>query len=342
MENKLPEIKNRSFYLYGIYCPYNDDLKYIGITTGTLCNRLKSHLRKPTNGKIALWFKELKKDGKLPEIKLIMSFNNYTDLLKGEINEIKKHKDSGVVLYNIADGGYINPMYGKKHTIDARLKISQHHKGLKRTEKQKEERKILLKKLWSDDIWSSLVRTKMLGNKNSLGHKHSDESKLLMSKTHIERGYNKGKAFFSGFRHSNETKNKMSVINSGENNPMFGKKLSDESIKKRSQTIITNGTFKGEKNPNFKYKIDKNLLVKLYIDENKTIYEISTVFNCSKGVIKNNLKKYGIRKPNRNKYNLNINDILYHKINGLNLKQIGEMYGCSNKIISKFIKKNGK
>jgi len=56
---------NKKFQLYGLYCPYNGELRYIGITSGLLSTRLSGHLRNPTNGKIALWFKELKSNNKI-------------------------------------------------------------------------------------------------------------------------------------------------------------------------------------------------------------------------------------------------------------------------------------
>jgi predicted aldo/keto reductase-like oxidoreductase len=40
-----------------------------------------------------------------------------------------------------------------------------------------------------------------------------------------------------------------------------------------------------------------------------------------------------------NKYNLNINTINTYINDGLNLVEIGRKYGCSNKIIHKFLKK---
>jgi predicted GIY-YIG superfamily endonuclease len=52
-------MNNKKFYLYGLYCPIYNDLKYIGITTGSLKSRLNAHLKKPTNLYIKNWFEEL-------------------------------------------------------------------------------------------------------------------------------------------------------------------------------------------------------------------------------------------------------------------------------------------
>lgn len=141
-----------------------------------------------------------------------------------------------------------------------------------------------------------------------------------------------------GFKHSEETKRLMSLNRSGINNPMYGKKIPQEVLKKRSKMVIENKIYKGENNPNFRFKIKKDDLLKFYLDENKTINQISNIYGCCDGVIKNNLKNYKIKKPKSNKYNLDIKNILELKMSGKNLIEIGKKYGCSNKIISKYIK----
>lgn len=331
---------NKSYKLYGLYCPYNLDLKYVGITTGSLSTRLYNHLRKPTNGKIGLWFKELKKDNIIPIIKIIQKYETYDDLLFGEINEIKKNKELGINLYNISDGGDINPMFGKTHTEEAKIKISNNNKGLKRSKKQIEARKKLLFKLWSDKEWSNNVKNKMskslIGNKRALGFRHSGETKKKISELH------KGNTYSLGRKHSKETKDKISLANSGKNNPMYNKKLPKEVLIKRSEKIKNEGTFKGNNNPNFKYDISKDELIDLYINKNIKIDEIAKYYGCHRSVISKNIKKYNIIKKPSNKYNLNFNDIMEYKNRGFSLVEIGDIYGCTNKIIHKFIKTNKK
>ena len=46
---------------------------------------------------------------------------------------------------------------------------------------------------------------------------------------------------------------------------------------------------------------------------------------------------YGIKKI-KNKYNLNLSEIMKYKKEGFNLVEIGKKFGCSNKIIHKFLK----
>lgn len=331
---------NKQYLLYGLYCPYNNELRYIGITTGSLSTRLAGHLRNPTNGKIALWFKELKNNGKIPIIRLISEYNTYEDLLNGEIKEIKENREKTTRLLNIADGGSINPMFGKTHTEEAKNKISNTHKGRKLNDEQIRKRKELLTNLWSNEEWSEKLRKKMsdnmLGNTRALGFKHSEETKKQLSDLH------KNNKHSLGFTHSETTKMKMRQNNSGENNPMFGKSLPKEVLVKRSEKVKREGTFKGKNNGNFKYDIKKDELIELYLNKNLKIAEIANIYGCHRTVISDNIKNYGIVKPLSNKYNLKIDEIKHYINEGLNLVQIGEKYGCSNKIIHKFIKKYGK
>lgn len=327
---------SKKFQLYGLYCPYSNILKYIGITIGLLSTRLSGHLRKPTNGKIALWFNELKKDNKTPIIRLIREYDSYEDLLIGEINEIKKNRENNVNLLNIADGGDINPMLGKTHSEEAKLKISKNNKGLKRSKEQIERRKELLTMLWSDEEWSENVRNKMrenmVGNDRALGLKHSEKTKKLLSDLH------RGNKYCFGFKHSLETKQKMSKNNSGKNNPMYGKTLSKEILLKRSEKVKKEGIFNGKNNPNFKYDINKDELYNLFIIKNLKIDEIAKIYNCSRDVICDNLKKYNIKKQKSNKYNINLDEIKEYLLKGLTQVDISKIYGCSNKYINKIIK----
>jgi len=47
-------------------------------------------------------------------------------------------------LFNLADGGDINPMLGKTHNEESRKKISLTHKGRKMTDEQKLNQKYLI------------------------------------------------------------------------------------------------------------------------------------------------------------------------------------------------------
>lgn len=335
-KNNVPINRINKFKLYGLFCPISNELRYIGITTQKLTARLSAHLRQPTNKFIGDWFNEL---GDLkPIIKVLKFCSSYEELLNEEVKYISENRRLGVNLLNIADGGDINPMFGKTHTKEARDKISKARKGCKLTQKQKIERKKLINKLWEDKDWANSVKEKMsknmLGNTRALGFKHSDEAKKKMSKSHM------GNTYCLGFKHSDETKKKMSENNKGDNNPMYGKTLPKEVLERRSEKVKMEGTFKGKNNPNFKFDIKEEELRLLFLDKNLTILEISNIYGCSKDVINNNLRKYNIYKPKSNKYNLYVEDVKKYLNEGLTQVEIGKIYGCSNKIINKFIKKH--
>lgn len=315
---------SKKYELYGLYCPITECLMYIGITTNGLQKRLKGHLKKPTNHLMDNWINELKLIDKVPEIKQLKECISYDDLLKSEIQEIKKCRDNNINILNLTDGGNINPMLGKTHTIEARLKISKVHKGRKYSEEQKEKRKIIIKEFWNNEEWSNNVRKKM---KARVGEKNSNW-----------RGGNP--TCVCGNIINRKSKTCLSCRDfSGEKNPFFGKKHNDEVTKKRSEKVKYDGVYKGENNPNFKYNIDINELKDLFINKNKTVDEIKLMYGCCRNTINNLLRKNNIYKPKSNKYNLDINKINQYLLDGLSLVEIGKMFGCSNKIIHKFIQR---
>lgn len=316
----------KKYQLYGLFCPTDNSIKYVGITTNSLTERLNSHLRKPTNHYNKSWFKKLNLEGKKPIIRLIKECNSYEELLKSEIEQIKVLRNLGVELHNIADGGDINPMLGKTHTTESRNKISLAHKGRKLSEEQKKEHQKRIKLLWGNPIWVEMVKNKMKGSRTC----------------NFEGEYNPNWKGGSSKCECGKVKNKksstcMSCRNiKGEKNPFFGKKHNLETLIKIRNKI----DFSGRKNPNFKFEIEKEKLFELYIVQNKTVKQISKLFDCCINTVNNNLRKYGIYKPNSNIYNLNSTDIEKYLNEGLNYVQIGKIYGCSNKIIHKYIKKN--
>ena len=334
----ISNMDNKKNSLYGLFCPITNELKYVGITTGSLIARLNGHLLKPTNYFMSCWFNELKNSNLIPNIRLIMEFNSHKELLDGEISEIKKQRVNGIKLLNIADGGDINYMLGRTHTLESKEKISKSQKGRKRTKEEKEKQKENFKKLWSNLEWSEKMRKKMLGRKNHLGFKHSDETKKIISDK------NKGKKHTNnrlGFKHSDETKKIMSELNKGFNNPMYGKKISPETLKKRSQKVIYNGTYKGSNNPNFKYNIIKDEFIKLYIIDKLSISKIAEYYGCSYVLIIKKINEFKIKREHvRKKYYFNIDDINEHLSKGLTQKKIAEMYDCDSRIINKILKKN--
>jgi DNA-binding CsgD family transcriptional regulator len=309
----------KNYYLYGIYCPLTNELKYVGITTQTLQKRLNNHLKKPTNYNISKWFDTLLFNNLIPEIKLIKECNTYEELLISEINEIKKQRENNVKLFNILDGGDINPMFGRTHTKEAKEKISKTHKGKKLTIEQSLKHKEIIVNLWNDINWVNKLKKvdrKGSNNPNWKGDYNSCKCGKQITK-------------------KNKTCRECYDI-SGHKNPFFNKKHNINTLKK----ISKDRNYNGINNPNFKYDIDINQLKELYIINNKTIDEIKNIYGCSRNTIRKILQLNKIIKEKSNKYNLKKHEIIKYLNDGLNYVEIGKIYNCSNKIIHKYIKNN--
>lgn len=184
------------------------------------------------------------------------------------------------------------------------------------------------------------------GNANPmLGRKHSDLSKKsisLKNKGRILSEKNKQIIKDNLLKRWNDPdyRKKMSEKNLGDKNPFYGKTHNEKSIEKLKLRVKNCGGFLDKNNPNFKYEIPKKTLYEQYIIENKTIKELSLIYNCSINTINNNLRKYKLFKPKSNIYGLDVIKISNYLKEGYNYVQIGEKFKCSNKIIYKFVKKH--
>ena len=263
-------------------------------------------------------------ENKIPIIRQIKECNTYDDLLQSEIYEISKYRKLNFDLYNLTDGGDINPMLGKTHSEESKKKISLIHKGKKLSEDEKLKRKERIKELWSDTEWSEKIKKKM--SDNTKGEKNPNW-----------RGGFRNLTCLCGNKKNHYSKTCLKCRDCyGKKNNFFNKKHSKETL-----SILAEKSKKfGNENPNFKYDIKSDELYDLYVVKNKTIIEISNLFNCHINTINKKLRQYKIYKPKSNIYNLVVDEIKNHLINELNYVQIGKIYGCSNKIIHKFVKKN--
>jgi transposase-like protein len=66
--------------------------------------------------------------------------------------------------------------------------------------------------------------------------------------------------------------------------------------KKYPMSDSTRKRYKETCRENRVYKIEKEELVKLYIEKNKTRKEIASLYSCSEVLVKSRLKEYGIKK----------------------------------------------
>ena len=92
---------------------------------------------------------------------------------------------------------------------------------------------------------------KIIAECNSLEELNKAEIEMIEKYNTFGNGYNltKGGEGSSGFKHSEETKQKLSEINSGENNPNYGKRRSEETRRKISDSNKGKNDFRGKNNP---------------------------------------------------------------------------------------------
>lgn len=177
------------YKIYFLIDPRTNEIRYVGKTTKNLNKRLfNGHLKDKTKTHKTNWLNSLKKNGLIPEIKLIKICKNEELCNFSEKFYIKlfgrADKNSGN-LVNSTDGGEGTP--GKILTQETKNKIGKSNKGKtlgrKASEQEKEIRRIAYKNI-PEEI------KKQTGKKISeanFGRKHSIQAKLNMSAAQYER-----------------------------------------------------------------------------------------------------------------------------------------------------------
>ena len=201
---------------FEVYCITNliTNRKYIGITTQGIEERFRKHKVEASNGSDRYLCKAMRKYGfNSFEIELIdNSASNYEELLKKEIFYINKFNTFIPNGYNMTIGG--EGTVGRKHTIEARKKISIKRIGFKYTEEQKEMFRAKGKEIayWEGKKMPKEARKKMSEAKK--GKKLSEETKNKR-KYIYEKMKGENHPLF-GIGHSEESKRKMSISKKGQ------------------------------------------------------------------------------------------------------------------------------
>lgn len=198
---------------------------------------------------------------------------------------------------------------------------------------------------------------------NSLKIKEQYYIKKLKSHVKYKMGYNLTKGGDNNpMDNENVRKNHLVAMKKtrGKNHYMYGKKWPKElniqrSLSMKGKNSGDKNVFKrldvrkkisyhaklriGDKNPNFKYRIDKNELYNYYVKENHTLKETSQYFNCSIASTDRKLRNYKIRKPKLKIDETVLYELYIHK--NKTIKDCYEFFGCSAFPIKKIIRKNG-
>lgn len=154
--------------IYGLIDPNTKELRYVGYTS-ELKKRVSNHhnpsqltARTHKNN----WIKSLLSNGQKAEIIILEEYQSAQELPEAEIDAIAYFRSIGCDLTNGTDGGDGGaPMTGKTHSKETRNKISLSQKSASEEFKNKRAKRLKERPI-------------------HLGHKHSDETKLKMSKSH--------------------------------------------------------------------------------------------------------------------------------------------------------------
>lgn len=112
------------YTIYGLICPIRKTIRYIGVTSRPLQERLNEHLKtsKDLNPYRYNWIQKLKRNKKTPGIVPLAEYKTEEEAYAKEIDFIKFFRKAvGKKLTNIHDGGKKPPSWlGKKHTKKAK------------------------------------------------------------------------------------------------------------------------------------------------------------------------------------------------------------------------------
>lgn len=121
-------------YVYVLADPRDGEIRYVGITSRTLEQRLTEHYYAQSNDYRGKWLSKLRNIGLKPIMRLLQTFIT-EDALKAEIYWIKYFKDTGCKLINGTLGG--EGALGRFHSKETKAKISESHKGKHLSEEHK-------------------------------------------------------------------------------------------------------------------------------------------------------------------------------------------------------------
>lgn len=213
------------------YCIFTDYFLYIGVRTckelGLAPENDKSYMGSSKNPEFIKIPKNKKKKlifstflTRYDAVEHEIMLHNYYNVAENPLfANLSKQTSTGFDVRDVQRGEN-NPMWGRKHTEEAKQKQSKAKKG------------------------------KYTGKDHSMwGRKHTEETKRKQSEA--KKGNNnpmygkKGKDHpWTGRKHTEETKQKQSLANKGKNNGFFGRKHTEEAKRKQSEAKKQNYALK--------------------------------------------------------------------------------------------------
>lgn len=224
-------------YIYGLECPINKRIVYIGLTRNTLKKRLTSHISE-TKSKIVKNETLTKKDNWIKKLILLNEEKNIKIVILEECENLEEREIFWILKYikefdlkNTIIGGRVNGG-GYNLSEETKKRISDNRRGKCIGEKNYNYNKIMTD-YEKNKLSKKLKEYYKYHDSSLLNKKLSIETKKRISEN--RRGKCKGKdhPLFGTIR-TDETKNKISNKIKGENHPNYGKHRSEETKKKIS------------------------------------------------------------------------------------------------------------
>lgn len=234
-----------SGYIYALHLKGDPQVRYIGLTTGTVEKRFIQHSSDARIGRydwpLYRWMRKHGVENVTFSIIEHVSDNSAADLEAREVFYIAEARAKyGALILNLRDGGNVS-----KHSEESKRRMSEAQRGNKNAlgyrhspesiqrmssaQRGKKRSPETIAKLRARE-YSPETRLKMSesarGNSSHLGHVHTDETKSLISKILTGREISeshkqkmsqrmKGNTIMLGRTHSEETKRKMSISRTG-------------------------------------------------------------------------------------------------------------------------------
>lgn len=156
-----------NYIIYGLKEKNSNEFRYIGLTTGSLNERFRRHIGDKKQDHKCNWIRKIGKEN--IEIEIIEDNINCKKLLcEREIFYIKKYRDEGHRLTNIANGG--EGLIDMEFTEEHKRNISKNHADVSG------EKNPMFGKTHTDDV-------KQFLRDINLGRKASDETRLKQSES---------------------------------------------------------------------------------------------------------------------------------------------------------------
>lgn len=214
-------------YIYGLYDPFTDELRYIGKTKMTLARRIWHHIKEAKTSRKNTyklnWIRSILDKGNEPII-FVLRETNEESWRKDETECISEALKSGINLTNLTAGG--DGLVDYHHSKETKQKISEHNKKSGKVPPNWKGRKQS----------SEHIAKRVEARKNNKTYDHSEETKEKISQS--RKGKALGNQNSVGYKHTDQWKIEQSERLSGENNPFYGRQHTEETKRKISETKL--------------------------------------------------------------------------------------------------------